>query len=440
MSQPTLWGAAPNGEPLKIEVIGGTGGYASGKTVFGLAIAPGKHPAGHSFAGNPRTLYLDFEKSGGAYESIGCERIDVPSLMMEQKSGREFSPMEVYEWFVQKIEQINPSQYDVIVCDPITDIEGGMVEWVKKHPAKVGLTAAQISRGGGLLWGAVKTRWKQVLMLLASRCQTFYFTSHLRTVWVGNSPTGRKEPKGKDTLMELASLYLWFDRSPNDAGEVPGAPSAEVIKSRQSVTHFADDGTLQIVQLLPPRLARGTVEAIRHYIANPPNYDKLKAEELAVVYQPTEEDMIAARTREHEARREAAEAEIAAKQAEQPSSEPPKTVTVTAPPMAGKSPADIEPLESNDEFLARIFAGIRMVETAPEEDKQGHIDNQRKLTATDNQKRAVMILIEETKDGRNKLRELLEESHVAKFGELSRYDASQILIALWYHTYGKAPF
>ena len=61
-----LWPDAPSGNPMEIEVFGATGEYKSGKTLLGLSIAPGVHPECHQFVGQPRTLYLDFEKSGGS--------------------------------------------------------------------------------------------------------------------------------------------------------------------------------------------------------------------------------------------------------------------------------------------------------------------------------------------------------------------------------------
>ena len=128
----TLWPNTPSGAPVAIEAFGATGAYQSGKTLLGLSIAPGPHPEGHAFAGKPRTLYLDFEKSGGTYTGAGCKRLDVPAVMLELHKGQPYAPMAVFEWFVKLIGDLPAGRFDVIMGDPITDIESGMVAWVRK--------------------------------------------------------------------------------------------------------------------------------------------------------------------------------------------------------------------------------------------------------------------------------------------------------------------
>ena len=300
-----LWPNTPSGAPLAIEVFGATGAYRSGKTLLGLSIAPGSHPEGHPYAGKPRTLYHDWEKSGGTYGGTGCERIDVPAKLLELKRDR-YKPIDAYLWFEEQIEQrLKPGQYDVWVVDPITDIESGMVDWVKHNCEQFGLSSNQINKSGGLLWGAVKAHWKQILLKLATKVQCFYFTSHLRQVWEGNSPIrGKYEPKGKETLMELASLYLWLDREPDKDGKVPSVPAATVLKERLSDTVMTEDGQLQIIQLMPPRLPVASVQAIRDYIANPPNYSRLKEGEKVIEKELSEDDKLQMQLRIAEAENE----------------------------------------------------------------------------------------------------------------------------------------
>lgn len=275
-----LWPNAPSGAPVEIEVIGVTGEYQAGKTIFLLSIAPGLHPAGHpSFATAPRTLMLDMEKSSGTYGGAGCRRIDVPAILLE-KHGGSYTPLQAFLWFLDLIEtKLKPGQFDVIAVDPVSDIEAGLVAFVKENPGRFGLTPDQIKKAGGLLWGAVKDYWKLILLKLATCCKTFGFTSHLRDEWTGNVPTGKREPKGKETLMELASLYLWLERKPDASGNVPDMPSAIVLKQRLADTFIGDDGGLRVQPLLPPRLPVATVAAIRQYIAAPPDYGMLSAGE-----------------------------------------------------------------------------------------------------------------------------------------------------------------
>lgn len=306
-----LWPATPSGAPVEIEVFGATGEYKSGKTILGLSIAPGSHPPGHPFAGKPRTLYLDFEKSGGTYGGTGCQRVDVPARMIETHP-RSYGPLDVFTWFVASIDKLAAGQFDVLIADPITDIESGLVEFVRKNCGQFGLTIGQVEKGGGLLWGAVKDYWKQVLLRLSAKVRCFYFTSHLRDEWKGNSPTGRREPKGKESLMELASLYLWLERKADDKGAVPDAPAAIVLKQRLADTSIdADTGELRIVPLMPPRIPVATVQAIRGYIASPPDYGKLKVGERVVEQPATEEELLRLRVAAAEAERDTEQTRLA---------------------------------------------------------------------------------------------------------------------------------
>lgn len=308
-----LWPNTPSGAPLAIEVFGATGAYQSGKTILGLSIAPGAHPAGHPFAGRPRTLYLDFEKSGATYGGAGCRRIDVHAEMTKIHKGK-YGADEVYSWFTNVIiGQLPPGQFDVVIADPITDVESGLCNYVRKHPEQFGYTAAQFARAGGLFWGAVKDCWKMVLLQLTSKVQTFFFTSHLRQVWDGDRPVrGKQEPKGKETLMELASLYIWLDRSPDEKGIVPDVPSATVVKQRLADTILTADKGLQIVPLLPPRIPKATIEAIRKYISSPPDYKKLKTGERVIEKPWTDEEKAQVALATAEANRAAEEAHLAA--------------------------------------------------------------------------------------------------------------------------------
>lgn len=305
-----LWPNMPFSKaPCSIDVFGASGEYKSGKTLLGMTIAPGVHPEGHKFAGKPRTRLYDMELSSGTYGGSGADRIDVMdevqrSLKDPNSASKTKMPTEldIFNWFLKDLESIQPGQYDVVMVDPVTDIEGGMVSYVRKHPTEFGYTSDQFLKGGGLIWGAVKGYWKIILSSVASRCQTFYYTAHMRSEWSGGVPTGNREPKGKDTLMELSSLYLLLDRSPaklpgtnkiDPKAPVPNEPRAIVLKERLSDTFIdPESGELKIIKLLPPVLPIATVKAIRNYIANPPNYDELKPEEKFVPEERTEEKLL----------------------------------------------------------------------------------------------------------------------------------------------------
>lgn len=284
---PTLW---PNGR--KIEVIGLTGDFGSGKTVFGISICPGEE-----------TLVYDFEKSSSAYQSLGFHRVDMSDEML-RISPKGYKPVDLFRWWYDHIRAIKPGQYSVIMVDPISEIEAGIVEYISERPQEFGLTPNQIRNSAGLMWGKMKDFWKSILQDIASRCETFVFTSHLRSVWRGNAPTGKKSAKGKETLMELASLYLWMNRKADEKGNVHDVPAANVLKSRIADHRFVD-GELKWIDLLPPRLPKATPKAIRDYILSPPDYSKLKPSERFVEEKATEEELAAMRLATAEAERDA---------------------------------------------------------------------------------------------------------------------------------------
>lgn len=283
----TLW---PNNR--RVEVIGLTGDFGSGKTIFGISICPG-----------PRTLVYDFEKSSSAYESLGFHRVDMADEMI-RISPKGYKPIDLFRWWYDHVRSIKPGQYSVIMVDPISEIEAGIVEYISERPQEFGLTPNQIRNSAGLMWGKMKDFWKSILQDIAARCETFVFTSHLRSVWRGNAPTGKKSAKGKETLMELASLYLWLDRKADEKGNVPDVPAANVLKSRIADHRFVD-GELRWIDLLPPRLPKATPKAIRDYILSPPDYAKLKPGERFVEEKATEEELAAMRLATAEAERDA---------------------------------------------------------------------------------------------------------------------------------------
>lgn len=274
-----LYPNAPSGSEVKIDVFGVCGEYKSGKTLLGLSIAPGKHEDGQ-FVGQARTLVLDFEKSSGTYGGTGAERIDVHDELIRQFPAG-YTSQNVYLWFLNKIKEIQPNQYDVIMVDTITDIETGMVDYLKANCEKeVGITRNQMTSSSGLFWGAVKDKWKLILLQLSTKCQTFFFTAHLRSRYTGNTPVKStdirkaKEAKGKDTLLELSSLYLWLDRSPDrETGKYPKVPRAWVQKDRLADTTIDAYGDIVITPLLPPTMEEATIKQLRKYISTGFNYD-----------------------------------------------------------------------------------------------------------------------------------------------------------------------
>ena len=281
-----LW---PNNQ--KLEIIGLAGEFASGKTLFALTIDP------------KSTLVFDTEKSAGPYEALGFTRVDLAKLT-------DRKPIELFEQWWTGIKKIPVGKYRVGVLDTVSEIESGLADWVEQHPGEFGHTKGQYDKMEGLFWGDVKELWKRILSDLASRFETFVFTAHLRNVWEGGRPTGKRAPKGKETLMELASLYLHLERRPDEKGRVPDKPSARVLKTRLAYTTIDGAGDITIKPILPPYLHEATPAAIRKYIEQPADYAKLKKSELLPEERLSDDQRLAIQATVAEANRDAEQAKL----------------------------------------------------------------------------------------------------------------------------------
>ena len=367
-----LWPDTPWGFPMEIELFGATGEFATGKTILGLSIAPGVHPAGHPFEGKPRTLYLDLEKSGATYGGTGCQRIDVPAELAKLH-GSAYTAKQAAEWFNALPGKLTPGQFDVVVVDPVNDIESGEVDVVRSHPEAHGYTKGQFSASVGLLMAAMKSHWKKLLMSFSNVSQCFFFTTHLRDEFKGGRPSGRREPRGKETLFELASLYLWLERSPDEKGVVSDKPSGIVLKQRLADTRMNAAGELEVVNLMPPRIPVATVQTIRMYIASPPDYSRLKAAEKVIEKPVTETELQRMRLATAEAQITAATAQanildrqkelIAIRQAAQPAQQTDQTARINRE-AAEKREADAAVAAAAAKLSAQEEEGKRLAAAA----------------------------------------------------------------------------
>lgn len=281
-----IWGIDQDGEEVSIPVLGLTGPYMSGKSIFGCTIAVGKNSAG-----KPRTRVYDIELSCKGYKGLGFDHVDVPARLRAAFGVKEYLPLDVFKFWRKDILAIEPGAFDVIFVDPITDIESGMVDYVASEYLKYGFKSQDAFQStGGIFWKEVRESWKALLADIASRCQTFAFTAHLHKVWLNGKPTSKETPGGKSTLKELASLYLWLERLPNNEGVVPTKPRCrELLKNRVGYTSF-DEATMEpiIRPYLPPAFDECTPNSIRAYIQKPADYKKLKQSERMVETKVTE--------------------------------------------------------------------------------------------------------------------------------------------------------
>jgi hypothetical protein len=321
-----LW---PNG--VAIEVLGVTGEYKSGKTLFVLTIDP------------KQTLYYDLEKSGATYQGLGVTRKDF-GRHMQSMFPRGYQAIDLYQAWLNDVRNVKPGQYRVIAVDPITDIEAGLVQWVRANPGHFGYSPGQFAKMEGLMWGAVQQHWKMVLNDLASRCECFAFTAHMGNVWEGGNPVkGKRKPKGKSVLQELASLYILLKRDPDEKGRVPEKPIGYLAESftKDRLCHFVlneETGDLEPHPILPPRIVDCTPAKIRWYIQNPANYGKLRKEELAELHTLSEDDRAQIRLAIAEAEAEAARLRLETVERERLAQEVTTRATVTAAPVAPPAP------------------------------------------------------------------------------------------------------
>lgn len=302
--QSSIWGTV-NGQPLRIPVIGVAGEHGSGKSTWIATIDP------------MRTCMIDAEESSVSYNLPFAKRYNLYEELGAKTQGRAFRPIQAFEWFKALVEgEIQAGQFTVVGLDPASDIEHGMVEWVKDHHAEFGLSRNQVENAGGLLWGAVNEYWKAFIGILSSKVQTFAYTVHMGSVWKGGKPVeGKRKAKGKSSLKEVTSLFMTLDRSAQlnaeNQLEVPAAPTAYTVdplgKARLHHTQV-DPQTgevLGIQPILPPRIVNCTPRKIREYIAQPPDWENLKPEEQLVERKLTETEQ-----REREDERQQTELEI----------------------------------------------------------------------------------------------------------------------------------
>jgi hypothetical protein len=283
--------------PQPLPVIGVTGEFGSGKSLFIATICPG-----------PESRLYDFEKSLQSYQSLGFERIDAYSELLKRHPGGYKGP-QLWEWWRSHVQAIKPGQFRVIGIDTVTPLEDALGDWVMDHAADFGRTRKQyvnnLGQPTGLFWGDMKSAWESALNDLAARCECFAFAAHMSTVYVGNAPTLKRKAKGKATLSQLASLYLQLERKADAKGNVPAEPSAIVIKQRaiHMMTH-PQTKRLVIVPALPPRIPIATPDAIREYQVKPPDYRNLQIEERAPEEHLSDDERAELATRRAEAEAE----------------------------------------------------------------------------------------------------------------------------------------
>lgn len=282
---------------VPVPIIGVTGEKYTGKTLFLSSLAP------------KDTHMIDMEKSSETYNIPFGGRTD----MYDELGKQDWTPLEAFEWFQEFIiKKVEPGKQRVIAVDPISDIEVGLPEYVANNFSKYGYSSATAFKSmKGVFWGHVNAFWKSFLGKIAQRCEIFAFSTHMRDQFAGDKRTGKREPKGKNALAELASLYLLLQKNLDEKGKVNPIPKGVVLKSRLAHSTFNDaTGEIEFTPILPPVLPLCSVSKIREYVKAPPDFKRLKQGEYEKPKEITEADMEQMRLERAQAEQARAEADL----------------------------------------------------------------------------------------------------------------------------------
>ena len=81
-----------------------------------------------------------------------------------KKFPKGYKPKDLFEFWYNDIKSIEPGRFSVIGADPISDIEDGMVDWVKSRFKEFGFSSAEkFQSTGGIFWSRVTSEWKRIL-------------------------------------------------------------------------------------------------------------------------------------------------------------------------------------------------------------------------------------------------------------------------------------
>jgi hypothetical protein len=287
------------------EIVVVTGSYGTGKSTFTLGTG----------APPERTMVVDFEKSQRSFaQQLPIKYVDMQAILSE-KYPNGYKLLNLFDETVRELDAVENGKFDVIVLDNASMLEEGILAYVEKNPQEFGHSAGQYTSMSGLKWGDVKTKYAQLLTRWASKVKMIFIVVHLRDKWVGNSvvkdPFGKpvQEPKGKETLDMLSSLFVWLEHGPG------GIPAARVLKCRMDRKVFISDPSnppidipsrylaelntepgLVSLPILPLRLPKCTWPMIREYMRNPADLANPKPGEMPTDAQMSEDDRLKLRS------------------------------------------------------------------------------------------------------------------------------------------------
>ena len=204
------------------------------------------------------------------------------------RAGSSYTAADLFVAWRNSMQRVPPGKYLVGMLDTISEVEDGLTEYVRKNPTEFGYSFNQFDKSAGLFWGAVKKEWKKLLTTAARKFETLVLTVHMRQEFHGARPTGRRVPKGKETIMDITSLYMTLTRKPKVGSKtIPLVPSATYGKSRLA---RVNPETKKLEQLLPPSIPDASPDGIRKYLQSPPDFNNLSLKERAAPEETLSED------------------------------------------------------------------------------------------------------------------------------------------------------
>jgi len=318
---------------------------------------------------------------------------------------------------------IQSGRYRVLGIDTVSEIEDGLVDWVNTHPEEFGHTANQYRKMEGLLWGDVKSYWKRLLSEVMARCECLVFTAHMRQVWQGSTPVpGQRRPKGKETLKELASLYLLLDRKPKPGEPKAPAKPSGIVLDKMRLVHF-DRERQEMQPVLPPRLAEATPDAIRQYILQPPNYAKLRKGEQAVAEEMSEDERLAIQASIAENQAVAAQAELSRVELMK------RAALEQAAAMQRSVASGVTVIEPPAQPILQPVPQTTILATEPE-GAQAEYSASTNALCNEGQTKTILGLLKEINPPPEVVQRLLASRGVAKISQLSYQHAEELVVKL----------
>ena len=246
-------------------IIHVTGEIDSGKSTF--AYTAGPEPSRIAFFDNDlKSESIDKDLHFGAYFN----------LVRMFTQGGNFKPIAFFEMIMKLLDGIKEGEFDLIVFDNWTQIEGGINAYAEAHILEISdLSMGQAKSMSQLTWPAKRAMYGRVLDAFLNKAETVIVTTHLKDKWIGNVRTEAQIPQCQQPLAEKASLRLWLRHNPDSQ-----APIGLVLKRISKSYYDKEFGKMVIQPVLPRKIKPCTWEVINEYLENPLGDRALRVDEV----------------------------------------------------------------------------------------------------------------------------------------------------------------